>query len=167
MSALAYHWRRFNELTAQELYDILRLRSQVFVVEQDSVYQDLDHLDQYAIHLLAKHNGQLAGYIRILPAGWKYPDPSFGRLVVDASYRGHGLGHALTKLALGYMDRYYPGRAIRIEAQAYLQAFYQAYGFLIIRGPYMLDGIQHLEMRKSPDIAFGWPNEDELLIELG
>lgn len=138
----------FDALDTRLLHDILRLRSEVFVVEQQSLYQDIDGLDMEAWHLCALQGNKLMGYARLLPPGTKHPEESaIGRVVMAQSGRGHGLGRRLMREALNEAGRIWPGTPVRIEAQAYLHEFYADCGFVRISEPFLMDGILHVEMR--------------------
>ncbi len=147
---LHWQWKRFAELTVDELYRLLALREQVFVVEQKSIYQDADGYDRGAHHLLGNASGEpapiLAAYLRVLPPGLKYPEASFGRVVTAPSQRRHGYGKALVEKGLAFIEANFPGTPIRIGAQHYLQRFYEGYGFRRISDVYDEDGIPHIDM---------------------
>ncbi|MFL5344512.1 MAG: GNAT family N-acetyltransferase [Hyalangium sp.] len=147
---LHWQWKRFAELTLDELYRVLALREQVFVVEQKSIYQDADGYDRGAHHLLGKASGEsepvLAAYLRVLPPGLKYPEASFGRVVTAPSMRRHGYGKALVEKGLSFIETHFPGAPIRIGAQHYLQRFYEGYGFRRVSDVYDEDGIPHIDM---------------------
>ncbi|KTD17410.1 GNAT family N-acetyltransferase [Legionella jordanis] len=138
----------FEELSINTLYDILALRNQVFIVEQQCVYQDLDFKDQQARHLLVYDAGKLIAYARILP--FNHKDMSFGRLVTAQSHRRFGLGKQLMASILTYLQTHFASQAIVITAQQYLQHFYQSYGFLPEGEPFDMDGILHIKMVKAP-----------------
>lgn len=136
----------FAALTAADLYAVLQLRSEVFVVEQACVFQDMDGADTLALHLMGMLQGRLVAYARCLPPGAKYIEASVGRVLTEASVRGQGLGHELMQRALvATLDRW-GDQAIRIGAQARLTAFYARHGFTPASEPYLEDGIPHLEM---------------------
>jgi ElaA protein len=141
--------KQFYELTLNELYAILALRNRVFVVEQQSIYNDTDGLDQAATHMLGHDKDILVGYARVLPPDTKYKDPSFGRFLIAKSARKSGLGRLLLSQVIQYMKTTFPNQPIRIEAQSYLKTFYESNGFKSIGEVYDLDGIQHVEMLKS------------------
>lgn len=146
-SVPAWHWHRFAELPPALLYDALRLRSEVFVVEQDCVFQDMDGLDQAAEHLCGTdRGGALLAYARLLPPGLKYAEPSLGRVVTALAVRRQGLGRLLMHQALDGCRSRFPGRSIRIGAQRRLQSFYADFGFATVSAPYLEDGIWHIEM---------------------
>ncbi|MEZ5009855.1 MAG: GNAT family N-acetyltransferase [Chitinophagales bacterium] len=142
-----WNLKRFDELTTQELYDILHLRSEVFVVEQDCVYQDLDYLDQDALHLIAYAKDKLVAYVRIIPPKLKYKAAAaIGRVVSSPTVRGKGIGKALMKKAIIETQKLYPEMPIKISAQCYLDQFYKDLGFKVISEVYLEDGIDHQEM---------------------
>ena len=143
--------KNFEQLTTAELYLILKLRCEVFVVEQNCPYNDLDDHDRHpnAIHLFALKNNALCGYLRILPAGCSYPNmPSFGRVVTAKSARGTGMGRALVSRANQILDENWPQSTCHISAQAYLERFYQQHGFHVVGEPYLEDGIPHIGMER-------------------
>lgn len=147
----ALHWqaRRFHELDLDSLYALLKLRAEVFVVEQNCVYLDPDGKDRHpeAVHLLGvAEDGALAAYLRILPAGLSYPQVSFGRVLTAPDYRGKGLGGPLLEVALAEIEARWPGADVQIGAQAHLQAFYGRYGFAPSSEPYVEDGIPHVDL---------------------
>jgi ElaA protein len=147
---LQWQWKRFPELTLDELYGLLALREQVFVVEQKSLYQDADGYDRGAHHLLGSLPGApeptLAAYLRVLPPGLKYPEASFGRVVTAPSARRHGYGKLLVEKAVAFIEASYPRAPIRIGAQHYLQRFYERFGFRRVSDVYDEDGVPHIDM---------------------
>lgn len=145
---MQWQTKPFSELNAAELYSILQLRAEVFVVEQDCAYQDLDNHDQPALHVMCVENGSLLAYCRVLPAGEKYAEWSIGRVVTSPAARGRGLGQQLTQQAIAAVGKA-GGKSIRISAQAYLEKFYQGHGFASVSAPYDEDGIPHIEMLRS------------------
>jgi ElaA protein len=144
-------WRlmSFNDLRVVELYEVLRLRSAVFVVEQQCVYQDMDGLDQKAMHLLGVQGGELQAYARCLEPGVKFAEASIGRVLVRQRARATGLGHALMEQAVLATAQVWGPQAIRIGAQAHLAGFYARHGFKDVGQPYVEDGIAHLEMLRA------------------
>ncbi len=136
----------FESLTTAQLYAIMALRSQVFVVEQQSIYLDADGNDLHALHICGWEDGQLVAYARLLPPGLKFEQASIGRIAVAPHARKDGLGNQLVTQALKHTGHYYPAAAIRIEAQAYLKSFYEKHGFAAHSEPYTLDGIPHIDM---------------------
>lgn len=143
--------REFHELTLEELYDIIRLRQDVFVVEQQCCYQDLDGEDQQATHLMARAvDGRLIGYQRIFAPGVLADEPIIGRIIVAGSARGTGFGAELVKRGIALVHQRHPGTTIRIAAQAHLQQFYGRLGFATISETYPVDNIPHVDMLLRP-----------------
>lgn len=142
------HWtlKRFDQLTPAEVYEILKLRQEVFILEQNCIYQDVDGLDQTSLHLSGRMNDELALYLRLVPPGRKFEEPSIGRIVVRQEYRGNRLGQKLVKRGLATIQNRYPKQTIRIEAQLYLESFYKRLGFETVSEEYDLDGIPHIQM---------------------
>ena len=138
--------KKFQDLNIQELYDILQLRSEVFVVEQDCVYQDIDGNDQIALHICAYDNEILAAYARILPPHTYFQEPSIGRVIVKASYRQLNLGHKLMDYCIVQTNQLYPDETLKISAQQYLINFYKTHGFEVKGEGYLEDGIPHVAM---------------------
>jgi ElaA protein len=143
------HWAflRFSELGVDNLYDLLALRSEVFVIEQACVFQDMDGADRASFHLLGRDGaGALQAYLRVVDAGVKYAEPSIGRVITAAASRGTGLGQRLMAEGLARSAAVWPGRAIRIGAQSRLENFYAGLGFVRAGADYIEDGIPHTEM---------------------
>ncbi len=138
--------KRFDELTAPQLYAILRLRSEVFVVEQNCVFLEMDNKDQHCYHLLLMSNNELMAYARLLPAGVAYDEMSIGRVVTSKAARGTGAGRILMNHAIDYCNQLFGEANIRIGAQAYIRSFYGSLGFRETGDFYDEDGIQHIEM---------------------
>jgi ElaA protein len=137
----------FGQLSLDQLYDLLALRAEVFVVEQRCIYQDLDGLDRVAVHLLGQAaDGRLLAYQRCLPPGTAYAESGLGRIVVSPAARGRQLGRVLVERGLACNARRWPGCAVRINAQAYLAAFYSSLGFVAAGDVFDEDGIPHLQM---------------------
>lgn len=141
----------FNELSTRQLYDVLALRSEVFVVEQNCVFLDIDGVDPQVWHLLGSDDGgRLKAYARLLPPGMKSPsDAVIGRVVTSPAARSGGVGRALMAEAVAHCERLWPGQAITLHAQAHLERFYGSFGFVQVAEPYIEDGILHIEMRKE------------------
>jgi ElaA protein len=149
--ALHWAWARFAELGLDGMYDALALRARVFVLEQQCVYEDVDGLDRQAWHLLGRSaEGRALAYLRVVDPGLKYDEPSIGRVVVDPSQRGSGLGRVLVQQGIARCTSVWPGRGIRIGAQAHLERFYGSLGFVLQGAPYVEDGIPHVEMWRQP-----------------
>ena len=146
MSEIHWKWTSFEALSLQELYALLQLRSEVFVVEQACIFQDMDGADDGAMHLLGSLNGELAAYARCFPAGVKYAEASIGRLITRGILRGSGAGHALVRRAISEVTQQWGPQPIRIGAQARLEAFYAQHGFVKSGEFYIEDGIAHIEM---------------------
>lgn len=136
----------FDALTNKELYAILKLRSEIFVVEQNCVFLDMDGKDQSCQHLLLMQNKELMAYARIVPPGLSYEQASIGRVVSSATARGKGFGKQLLLLAIENCIRLYGNKAIKIGAQLYLKDFYESFGFVVIGEVYDEDGIEHVYM---------------------
>ena len=141
--------KTFSELDTEDLYQILRLRSEVFVVEQDCVYQDLDNKDQNAIHLYYKENNEIVAYTRIFKAGDYYENPCIGRVVVSKKNRGNDLGKKIMIDSMEYIKQNIKGEKIELSAQKYLDKFYKDLGFYKIGEDYLEDGIPHQRMIKE------------------
>lgn len=141
--------KKFDELTADELYAILQLRSEVFVVEQNCVYQDMDNKDKYSHHILCWHKGNLVATARLIPPGISYKEPSIGRVVSSKTVRASGTGKQLMQRANDFMRSEYANSPVRIGAQLYLKKFYESFGFLQASDIYLEDGIEHIEMVKQ------------------
>lgn len=152
--SLTWQWLPFDALDRVQLYELLRLRSEVFVVEQNCVFQDMDGLDAQAMHLLGTRavNGapQLVAYVRCFPKGITFDEASIGRVVTRQSARGGGLGHVLMAEAIRALQQQWGAQPIRIGAQAHLKNFYQRHGFADVGKPYVEDGIAHIEMVRQP-----------------
>lgn len=139
--------KRFDDLTIYELYDVMRLRFEVFVIEQACLYQDIDGKDQKSYHLMCKDDdGELLGYLRVLDAGVSYEETSIGRVVVSKKGRGRGLGKKIMEEAISFIKTVRHIEAIRISAQAYLLDFYKSLGFEAVSDEYLEDDIPHIEM---------------------
>ena len=138
--------KTFYKLEREELYQILRLRSEVFVVEQDCIYQDLDNKDQKAIHIFLKENENIIAYTRVFKKGDYYKNPSIGRVVVSKNERGKELGKKIMKSSIDYIKKNELGEKIELSAQKYLDKFYKDLDFYTIGKEYMEDGIPHQRM---------------------
>jgi ElaA protein len=142
---LRWHERAFSELTVAELYAIMALREQVFIVEQKCPYLEADGLDPQARHVWAEEAGELRAYLRILPAGAKYEDHAIGRVIVTAAARGTGLGKELMRRGIAIVG----DLPIRLHAQAHLEKFYRDLGFVPTSDVFDEDGIPHIEMLRA------------------
>ena len=143
---MQFKTKSFTELSLQELYDLLQLRSEVFVVEQDCVYQDIDGYDQLSTHVLGYIDSTLVAYARILPPKTYFSEPSIGRVIVKETYRMHSYGHKLIEASIDFINTYFPGETIKISAQQYLLDFYSSHGFISKGEGYLEDGIPHIAM---------------------
>lgn len=143
------HWeiKHFQDLEVQELYQILALRAEIFVVEQDCIYQDCDGKDINSYHVMGKNDyGDLAAYLRVIPPEISYDEASIGRVVVKKDYRRSRIGQELLEQGIQWIKRNFTGNSIRISAQAYITAYYEKVGFAIVSDEYLEDGIPHVEM---------------------
>ena len=141
------HIKKFQELTVDETYNILKLRSEVFVVEQNCVYQDLDGKDERAMHLFYKKENEMIAYTRIFQKGDYYPEnPSIGRVVVSKKERGKEIGKSIMKESILYIKNNYKSKSIELSAQKYLDKFYNELGFYRVGEDYLEDGIPHQRM---------------------
>jgi ElaA protein len=136
----------FDELTPQLLYTAIKLRQDVFIIEQDCIYDDLDNQDQKCLHLFMMMDGKTAGYSRIVPPGVKFEESSIGRIIISPGFRNRKLGYTLVKKSIIETLKLFPGINIKIEAQAHLEKFYQNLDFETISTPYDVDGIPHIQM---------------------
>ena len=143
---MKFEFKSFDKLSTDELYNILRLRSEIFVVEQNCVYNDLDGLDKAAVHQFLKKDGEIIAYSRLLKPGTRFSEYSIGRVVVKQTERGTGLGIKMMEEAKKYIVNEWSATKIKISAQSYLQRFYESLGFEIITEMYLEDGIPHLRM---------------------
>lgn len=149
MEKIDWSLKKFHELSALEMYEILKLRSEVFVVEQNCVFLDMDDKDQLAHHLQGRINGQLAAVVRILPPGLAYEEPSIGRVVSSPLFRRKGVGIELMKKAIEEIINLYGQVAIKIGAQLYLKKFYESFGFIQCSETYLEDDIPHIKMIRN------------------
>ncbi|MFD2725810.1 GNAT family N-acetyltransferase [Hyunsoonleella rubra] len=141
--------KAFSELTVEELYAILRLRSEVFVVEQDCVYQDIDGKDQNAIHILGFKADELVGYARAFKPGDYFEEASIGRVVVSKKERAFKYGYDIMYAAVKAVEHNFKEKTIRLSAQCYLKGFYNKVGFEAVGEVYLEDGIPHVAMIKE------------------
>ncbi|NER79760.1 MAG: GNAT family N-acetyltransferase [Leptolyngbya sp. SIO1D8] len=144
---IEWRWKQFTELTSEELYKILQIRQQVFIIEQQCIYPDIDDLDYDAWHLLGfSPEKELTAYLRVVAPGKKYQEPSIGRVLTHVNKRGGGLGRQLMEVGIQRTKQQFPQQGIRISAQTYLENFYRRLGFESIGEPYLEDDIPHIEM---------------------
>lgn len=149
MNNVLWKIKRFEELSALEVYEILRMRTEVFIVEQNCNYQDKDNFDQEAVHLWAEHNGEVVAYCRLFDKGVKYAESSIGRVLTNKKFRGKNLGRQLVAYALETIENRFGTSEIRISAQDYLLKFYSEFGFEDTGKKYLEDDIPHTEMLRT------------------
>ncbi|MGA8852718.1 MAG: GNAT family N-acetyltransferase [Christiangramia sp.] len=141
--------KKFSELTLTELYDILQLRSEVFVVEQDCVYQDIDGKDAEALHVIGFKNDKIVAYTRCFKPGYYFDEAAIGRVVVKDSERKFGYGHDIMNASDKAIKEYYNTSNIKLSAQQYLIKFYESHGYKTTGDGYLEDGIPHIAMIKD------------------
>lgn len=146
LTAMEVEVKTFEELSKRELYELLQLRAEVFVVEQDCAYQDLDGKDEKALHILGNKKGKLVAYTRIFKAGEYLTQASIGRVIVKAAERKHGYGLKIMEASIGAVEEKFEERSIALSAQTYLKRFYNTLGFQEKGGEYLEDGIPHVMM---------------------
>jgi ElaA protein len=144
--SLQWKIKPFDGLSVNELYDLLQLRSKIFVVEQNCVYLDLDGKDKVALHLFAEFEGKIVAHARLFKAGISFDNASIGRVVVDADYRDRKWGHDLMREAIAGIASNFNETKITIGAQLYLKKFYESHGFVQSSEMYLEDDIPHIEM---------------------
>lgn len=142
--------KTYEEISRQELYDLLQLRSEIFVVEQDCVYQDIDGKDQNAFHVLGLKEGKLVAYTRVFKAGDYFEQASIGRVAVAKSQRKHGFGQKIMKASMAFIVQNLNEPTIVLSAQTYLIKFYSEMGFQAVGENYLEDGIPHIKMKYQP-----------------
>lgn len=146
---ITFKIKRFNELSTVELYSLLQLRSEVFVVEQNCVYQDVDGKDDNAIHVLGFLDNELASYSRIFDKGIYFEEASIGRVVVSSKHRDKKLGHDLMQVSIAAVKEHFKEHNITISAQEYLKKFYESHGFVQTSEMYLEDDIPHIQMKRK------------------
>lgn len=139
-------FKKFNELSIEELYKILKIRNEVFVVEQKCPYQDCDNKDKNSYHLYLEDSGEIASYLRILEKGISYDEVSIGRVLVNESYRNNGIAREMMTKAITFIKKDLKQTKIRISGQLYLIDFYKSLGFEQVSKQYLEDEIPHIEM---------------------
>jgi ElaA protein len=149
MKALRWTWHPWAQLTPDVLYAVLRLRSAIFVVEQDCVFPDMDGRDPHCEHLCGWDGKELIAYLRLVPPGVRTPEVSLGRVVVAKVARGRGLGRAAMLEGLKRCAERHAGQPVKVSAQQHLEAFYASLGFARVGAPYDEDGIMHVDMCRS------------------
>lgn len=143
---MKFEFKHFSELTTSELYSILQVRAEIFVVEQDCVYNDIDGLDKDAVHQFLKKGDEIVAYSRLLKPGTRFSDYSIGRVVVKQTERKTGLGIKMMEQAKEFILNEWHAQKIKVSAQKYLRNFYENLGFKVITEEYLEDGIPHLGM---------------------
>ncbi len=143
---IKFNWYSFTELTNSQLYNLLALRAEVFVVEQNCIYQDIDGNDTHAIHLIGVENEKVVAYLRLFPPTIENNYVKFGRVVTSPFVRHLGYGKQLIRELLHYCEIHYPTANINCSAQYYLKHFYESFGFTSQGGIYNEDGIPHIAM---------------------
>ncbi len=138
--------KTFEELTIHELHDLLQLRSEIFVVEQDCVYQDIDGKDEKALHIIGKKEGKIIAYTRCFLPGIYFEEAAIGRVVVAITERKYGYGHDIMNASVLAIKKRYNTKSIKLSAQTYLIKFYESHGFVTTGEGYLEDGIPHIAM---------------------
>lgn len=141
--------KHFEELTLHEVYDILQLRAEVFVVEQDCVYQDIDGKDEKALHIIGYYNEKIVAYTRCFAPNIYFEEAAIGRVVVNESHRQFGFGHDILEASVEAIENRYQTKTIKLSAQQYLTKFYESHQFVQIGDGYLEDGIPHIGMIKK------------------
>ncbi|WHP47200.1 GNAT family N-acetyltransferase [Mannheimia bovis] len=143
LNTINWQAKTFGQLSTQELFEIYKLRTAVFVVEQNCPYQEVDDKDLQAVHFFAKNAKNLTAYCRLIPAD---DGVHIGRVLVVKEARGSGLARELVQNAMDYCREHFPTQPVHVQAQTYLQGFYESFGFKDVSGVYLEDGIPHLDM---------------------
>ncbi len=153
MSQTDFKWCNFKQLSNQQLYGLLKLRQDVFIVEQTCLYADIDDEDQYHWHLLAYNAEKLVGYLRVIPAEHHHSGcVAIGRVVIAKEFRGAGLASQLMQQTVAFCEEKFPGQLVFLSAQEHLLDFYKGFGFISISDVYLEDGIPHIDMKKMPSL---------------
>ena len=140
--------KSFEELSINELHDLLKLRSEIFVVEQNCVYLDIDGKDQKALHVMGTIGNARVAYTRCFPPGEYFEEAAIGRVSVNQAHRSGGYGHQIMKASMQAIDKKFKTKTIKLSAQTYLIPFYESHGFESMGEEYLEDGIPHIEMVK-------------------
>lgn len=148
MNEIVWKIKSFEELNKKELYEILKIRQEVFIVEQTCYYLDADGYDEDAIHLWAQNENEILAYCRLIKPGAKFSEASIGRVLANIKFRNLKLGKILVKFAIGTIGVRFPNTGIRISAQDYLLEFYREFGFVATGNGYLEDDIPHTQMLK-------------------
>lgn len=155
MQDIQWNCIEFGNLSTELLYAVLQLRAEVFVMEQNCAYQDMDGLDQAALHVTGHLDDNLVCYARLLPPGLKYKGASIGRVITVKKLRGGGYGRRLMIAAIAYCHQHFTDASITVSAQHQLENFYISLGFHTVSEPYAEDGIPHIEM------LMNWPEQNQ------
>lgn len=149
-SSVKWIWSSFDGLSVTQLYEALRLRESIFIVEQDVPYVDMDGKDMHCMHLMGYAQREMVAYMRIVPLDlFEQGYFSLGRVVVRADLRGTGIGREMVRKSMGYLDKIRNGRPVKISSQLYLKNFYASFGFVAEGEPYIEDRIPHIAMVKA------------------
>ena len=144
---LNFEIKHYNELTVDEIYDLISLRVEIFSVEQEAVYNDLDGYDKFCFHLIGKNeDDKIISTTRIIPPGVKYDKTSFGRVALNKDYRKRGAGHQMINMVNDFIAEKYPKNGIKISAMLYLEKFYEEHGFKRSSDVYLDCEIEHIDM---------------------
>lgn len=141
--------KHFSELSALEWHDIAKIRMEIFIIEQNCIYLDLDNKDLDAYHIFGEYNGEIVAYARLLDKNITFPEVSIGRVVVSQKYRAKSIGHLLMQEVLKFSKTKYPLEPIKISAQEHLTKFYEAHDFVVVTESYLEDGIPHVGMLRN------------------
>jgi ElaA protein len=150
MTTMSWQWKQFQQLKLNELYELLKLRQEIFVLEQNCVYRDIDEIDKDAWHLLGLKNDCLHAYSRVYQAS-DHSQVCIGRVLTSMAVRGQSIGQQVMRQSLDFIHQQYPAIPIKISAQAHLENFYAAFGFVKSSQPYDEDGIMHIDMLNKND----------------
>ncbi|PTL37574.1 GNAT family N-acetyltransferase [Alkalicoccus saliphilus] len=145
---MKWHIKKFEDFSPEELYRILQIRVEVFVVEQNCPYPEIDGKDKDCWHLYAEEHGEILAYARLLPPGLSYEEAAIGRVLVAEVYRGSGLGKELMEQSVAFLNDKMNYSSIRLQAQEYAEKFYSSFGFQRISETYLEDNIPHVDMKK-------------------
>ncbi len=153
MANIKFQCLSFDELNTKQLYELLKLRQDVFIIEQQCIYPELDGEDYNHWHLLATETETVAGYLRIIPADFHSSGcVAIGRVVTRASFRGQGLASKMMQQALEFCQNQFPGQLLFLSAQQQLLDFYKGFGFSAVSDVYLEDGIPHVDMKRLPSV---------------
>ena len=147
--SITFKIKRFNELSLNELYQLLQLRSEVFVVEQNCVYQDIDGKDEKALHVIGYYEHKIVAYTRLFDKGHYFDETSIGRVVVSSKFRDKKWGYQLMEVSIEAIKTHFNETKITISAQQYLTKFYQSLGFVPTSEMYLEDDIPHIQMKRD------------------